>query len=131
MVTKRVWFPYVYLNYSESWAQMSNRHYTYTRFLLCHALAWSLYTYFSTCKNNYIELTKLLFNSLPLFFHYFPEITLLNWKFVFDLTRRLGDGPTSVCTQAYVYGAVSGVCIGIWKWKNSLSPFLHPFYSQL
>lgn len=124
MVTKRVWFPYVYLNYSESWTQMSNRHYTYTRFLLCHALAWRLYIYFSTCKNKYIELAKLFFNSLPLFFHYFTEITLLDWKFVFDLTRRLGEGPTCICTQEYVYGAVSGVCIGNWKWKT---PYLHFF----
>lgn len=41
---------------------------------------------------------------------------------MFDLKGRSGKAPTYVCTQAYVYGAVSGVCIGVWKLK---APYLH------
>lgn len=125
LVMKRLQFPYVYLKYSESWIQMSNRHYIRIRFLLCHTLTWRPCIYFSTWNTkHWIGKLGLVLNTLPhVFFNYFPKITLLEWKLIFNFTGSQGKGPC-VHAHRHMYMVLGGVGIAVRKLKANVSHFL-------
>lgn len=119
LVMKRLWFPYVFLKYSESWLQMSNRHYICIRFLLCHTSMWSQCLLWVLATAN-TEFGQMVFisHSLPGAF-LFSEITVWECKCMFDFTGCLGKGPMCVCTRAHMYMALWVACAH-WLWDAPL-----------
>lgn len=102
LVTKRLWFPYVYLKYSESWIQMSNRHYIHIRFLLCHTLTWRPCIYFGTWNSkHWIGKNEISFKYSSLCFLLLSK-NLLEWKLIFCFTGSEGRSPW-VYAQRHIY----------------------------
>lgn len=110
LVMTRLWFPYVYLKYSESWIQMSNRHYIHVRFLLCHTLRWRPCIYFSPWNSKHWvgKMGFVLKYSSQCFFffkllskNYFAGMKIDIW-----FHRKLGKGP-HVHADRHIY---------IWCW---------------
>ena len=139
LVMKRLWFPYVYLKYSESWIQMSNRHYILIRFLLCHTLTWRPCIYFGTWNSkHWIGKNEISFKySSPCFL--LLSKNLLEWKLIFCFTGSEGRGPwiyaqrhiynTYIYTHTYthIYIVLGGMFMVVRKLKIKHFLFPHPF----
>ena len=137
LVTKRLWFPYVYLKYSESWIQMSNRHYIHIRFLLCHTLTWRPCIYFGTWNSkHWIGKHEISFKYSSLCFLLLSK-NLLEWKLIFCFTGSEGRSPwvyaqrhiyiIHIYIHTHTYIVLGGMFMVVRKLKTKHFLFPHPF----